>query len=125
MQVLAGRPPAGVTLENRFWQRVKKTRGCWNWIGYSANGRYGHLKDGSKRLCAHVLSYEMHKGKVPVGLKILHKCDNGFCVNPNHLFLGTQKDNAQDMLRKGRSHDRSAAATKQWERWREARKTKD
>lgn len=103
MQILerkkqCGRRPIGVTDKEWLMARVRKTRGCWFWEGYSSNGRYGHCLGKP----AHVLSYEVYVGPVPKGVKVLHKCDNGFCVRPSHLFLGSQSDNAVDMLRKGR-----------------------
>jgi hypothetical protein len=51
---------------------------------------------------AHVVSYEIHNGRVPAGLRVLHRCDVGMCVNPSHLFIGTAKDNTADMIAKGR-----------------------
>lgn len=89
----------------RFWKYVKKTDNCWNWIGYINPFGYGRLSMKYMKpnvIMAHRFSYELHKGKVPKGLFVLHTCDNRQCVNPKHLWLGTQKDNLQDMSKKGR-----------------------
>lgn len=73
---------------------------CWKWIaGHYKNG-YGNFR-GSK---AHRVSWELAHGRIPEGLYVLHKCDVRDCVNPNHLFLGTYKDNMVDMVSKGRHH---------------------
>jgi len=85
---------------------------CWLWIGPTSNGRYGALGVGSKpkevRFKAHRIAWEIFFGPIPEGMKVLHTCDNPPCVNPFHLFLGTQKDNTQDAIRKGRFHFNSA-----------------
>lgn len=72
--------------------------GCWLWIG--AVNEFGYGVTGKGR--AHRISYEQHKGVIPAGLCILHKCDVPSCVNPDHLFAGTKRDNLVDMYRKGR-----------------------
>ncbi len=88
-------------LEERFWKRVNKTDTCWLWIG--AKARYGFFSIRVKlTMAAHRFSWELHNGKIPKGLGVLHKCDVPLCVNPDHLFLGTQKDNSDDMWAKGR-----------------------
>jgi hypothetical protein len=74
--------------------------GCWIWIG-ATNGRgYGNFKRHAK---AHRVSWELYYGKIPNGLCVLHKCDVKLCVNPNHLWLGTYKDNNYDMHLKHRN----------------------
>lgn len=99
------------TLEERFWQKVRKdgpvhpilgTR-CWLWTASNLNGRYGQLKIGDRMIRAHRVSYELHYGPIPDGMKCLHHCDNGFCIRPDHLFLGTQADNVHDMIKKDRT----------------------
>jgi hypothetical protein len=74
--------------------------GCWNWIANYR--RYGHLKVDGKNTAAHRFSYSHFNGEIPEGLLVCHKCDNSLCVNPNHLFLGTYKDNHNDMVAKNR-----------------------
>lgn len=97
------KPIEGV--REKFWSRVKKTKGCWIWTGATIRG-YGQIRYGKgngKLYLAHRLSWQLHYGKAPPsGLGVLHHCDNPPCVNPEHLWLGTQADNAADMVSKGR-----------------------
>lgn len=79
---------------------------CWLWQGARfKNGGYGQFREYRKRNSAraHVFAWRLWRGAVPAGLYVLHKCDNPPCVNPNHLFLGTAKDNSDDCGRKGRN----------------------
>lgn len=89
----------------RFWSKVCKedTNECWMWIGCVNGSGYGSFKTSYKSNMAHRFSWELVNGKIPNGLEILHKCDNRLCVNPNHMDIGTSKDNMRDMINKGRS----------------------
>ncbi len=89
-----------------FWKHVNKTETCWLWTasGSGVNGAYGGFNNGRKKVKSHRFSWEMHNGMIPDGLYVLHSCDVPRCVNPAHLFLGTKKDNTQDMLAKGRHY---------------------
>jgi hypothetical protein len=77
--------------------------GCWFWMGFVTSHGYGKIVFNGRKVAAHRISYAVHKGKIKDGAVICHKCDVPGCVNPDHLFLGTQKDNVHDMIRKGRA----------------------
>lgn len=81
---------------------VNELTGCWEWQrNIQANG-YGHMKHSGKARGVHRVSYEMHKGEIPLGAYVLHRCDIRCCVNPLHLFVGTALDNRIDMQSKMR-----------------------
>ena len=90
-----------ITLEERFWAKVKKTRRCWIWTGTTPN-KYGMIRCPPMRP-AHRVSWEIHYGPIPKDMCVLHRCDNPPCVRPDHLFIGTKKDNALDSVAKGRN----------------------
>ena len=75
---------------------------CWPWLAGRESRGYGTFKVNGKMKKAHRMSYELYKGPLSEGLMVLHSCDNHQCVNPSHLFLGTAKNNTQDMMQKGR-----------------------
>jgi hypothetical protein len=88
---------------NKFWSKVKKTEKCWIWEGGRADTQYGEIGLNGKTIYAHRASYEICNGEIPKGLFVLHRCDNPPCVNPKHLWLGTQAENIQDCISKGRA----------------------
>jgi len=93
------------TIKNRFYANVllPDERGCMIWSGYKNKQGYGHLRGfDEKMILAHRFSYALHFGPFDSSLCVLHHCDNPSCVSPEHLFLGTRKDNMQDCSRKGR-----------------------
>lgn len=99
----------GRTPEERFWEKVKKAGPdeCWEWQAAKQHGGYGFFGIAGKSIKAHRFSWELANGPIPKGegyhgTCVCHKCDNPSCVNPNHLFLGTNKDNADDRDAKGR-----------------------
>lgn len=106
-------------LADRFWPKVDKTPGlgpdgdCWEWRAYVHPTGYGQVGMSSQRgdtMHTHRASWILAHGDIPEGLLVLHKCDNRLCVNPDHLWLGTHKDNTQDMLTKGRRRPAEACA---------------
>ena len=107
------------SLADRLWARTDKSPGlgpkgdCWEWRGYVHPVGYGQIGRGRATEGAvhtHRASYEVAVGPIPKGKLVLHKCDNRLCVNPDHLWLGTHKDNTQDMIAKGRRRKASQVA---------------
>lgn len=86
--------------------KIDPETNCWIWQATKTGrgiAKYGYLKVNKTMKVAHRISYEIFKGPIPDGLNVCHKCDVYSCVNPDHLFLGTQIDNMKDMIKKGRS----------------------
>lgn len=111
------------TLPSRFWEKVDKngplpdpkqypniSEPCWVWTAAKTSKGYGYIQRGPRvggprvggPIHAHQASWVLHFGPIPVGLYVLHNCDRRECIRPEHLWLGTAKDNTQDMLRKNR-----------------------
>jgi len=87
----------------RFWAKVEKMPSeCWEWRGAGDNRGYGQVVYLGMKYKAHRFSWMLLHKTIPEGVMVLHKCDNRCCVNPDHLFLGTAKDNMQDCISKGR-----------------------
>lgn len=87
----------------RFWTKVQKTDECWLWQSVHSSSGYGKFKLYGKMERAHRVAWLLPYGAIPVGQHVLHRCDNPPCVRPDHLFLGTNRDNIQDRTIKGRS----------------------
>lgn len=98
------------SVEARLWRRVNKAgqivphigSQCWEWVGNTIKDGYGLIRDRKKMVLTHRLSWTMAYGAIPDGMLVLHHCDNPPCVNPSHLFIGTDADNASDRDSKGR-----------------------
>ena len=76
--------------------------GCWVWMGGLSEKGYGLIYENGRAERTHRVSWKLKYDDIPKGLYVLHRCDNPCCINPNHLFLGTAKDNIRDGMNKGR-----------------------
>lgn len=98
-------------MKERFWNKVRKSVDCWEWQASTNRRGYGQFKiydrgNGKQKVMeSHRLAWILTNGDIPDGMCVCHKCDNPKCVRPDHLFLGTQRDNARDMAQKGRAVD--------------------
>ncbi|KKL48214.1 hypothetical protein LCGC14_2327750 [marine sediment metagenome] len=92
-----------MSIKDRFESKyIKDPSGCWLWHAGVTSSGYGAMYVSGKMELAHRIQWELINGNAPGELFVCHHCDVPRCVNPNHLFLGTQKDNIQDMVKKGR-----------------------
>ena len=96
--------PKAMTPEECIQKHAEKGVGCWVWRGkiLKPGMGYGLASQHAKWQLAHRLSYKTFVGPIPDGMQVLHRCDTPACVNPDHLYLGTQADNMKDMTAKGR-----------------------
>ena len=104
------RPNSGrkaTTLKEKIRYTVDTKTGCWVWGGSDRSKGYGRVRHEGRYIAAHRGSYIVYRGEIPEGMLVCHSCDNRICINPKHLFLGTYKDNMQDMVRKGRGRDQT------------------
>ena len=98
-----------MTIKERFWSKTKVSdrhewggTKCIDWTAYRKPDGYGSFSIKTKPFRAHRVAFEWANGEIPEGLCVCHRCDRPSCVNPDHLFLGTSKENAEDMTIKGR-----------------------
>jgi hypothetical protein len=102
-------PHRNAPLIARMRARAKEAKsGCWEWTGTSNQLGYGLVTykadHGWTTTTAHRKYWELVKGKIPEGMQVNHRCDNRICINPDHMFLGTQLDNMRDMIKKRRDN---------------------
>lgn len=95
-------PRTPQTEEERFWAKVDKSGDCWLWQGARNPHGYGQFSRNGRHVVAHRVSWGWRHGAVPDGYLLCHRCDVPGCVNPDHLFVGTQSDNMRDCAAKGR-----------------------
>lgn len=108
--------PKPQSAEARFFARVfKQENGCWLYGGPEFGNKYGQISSGGRNgtmTTTHRFSYRLHKGEIPLGHVICHKCDVRNCVNPDHLYAGTHEDNTRDIVERGRTAKNSGRVVK-------------
>lgn len=92
-------------IKDRLLEKVmfEPNTGCWIWTAsFNKQWGYGTFGFNGKNRLAHRVSYQLHKGEIPNGKIVCHQCDNVLCVNPDHLYIGTNQDNSNDVVRRKR-----------------------
>lgn len=97
------RTGADMKLFHRFMSKVSVSDGCWDWTAFRNHDGYGMFGVGRKAVSAHRVAFLLFNGDIPAGLCVLHTCDRPACVNPQHLYVGTQLQNIRDRVERGRS----------------------
>lgn len=104
---MGNRGPKAKPIQDRLFAKRLIFKKCWLWTGYKNNMGYGVIGIGHiGTKYVHRLSYSEFVGEIPTGLFVCHSCDTPLCFNPKHLWLGTQKDNLNDALKKGRCRNK-------------------
>lgn len=91
-------------MKEKLLSNIQEVNGCWEWQGARHKQGYGHFPYKRSVQLAHRISWRLFNGEIPRGMNVCHKCDNTSCVNPEHLFLGTQIQNMRDMFKKKRKN---------------------
>jgi hypothetical protein len=89
---------------DRLWKNTDRSTGCWIWLGLKSQKGYGSISYQGKGVRTHRLAWQLTNGQIPPGMMVCHSCDNPSCINPDHLFLGTNSDNQKDRVSKGRKN---------------------
>jgi hypothetical protein len=92
-----------IRYKKMFEEKVIRKEGCWGWKSFVTSSGYGSLGSRKNLVNAHRISWIIHNGSIPDNLWVLHKCNNPICTNPDHLYIGTPKDNTRDMILSGRA----------------------
>ena len=98
------RPSLRNSVVEKFWSLVRKTDRCWLWCGWKGDRGYGRFVIDGVRYRSHRLAWWINGKEIPDGMLVCHRCDEPSCVKPDHLFVGTSKENTRDMVQKGRAH---------------------
>jgi len=96
--------------QERFWERVSRGEGCWEWMGCRTGSGYGYIRVNGRGIGTHRVAYLLECGPIADGLHVTHQCDNPACCNPDHLKLGDRSRNMRDMVARNRNVPHRGAA---------------